>query len=115
LIWDVQSAKPLASLHESGVHAFVFRPDGLRVLTLTDGTAQVWHVFTSTQELIDHAKASVPRCLTPNQREKFFLHPHPPQWCDAMKKWPYHDPAKTPSLWYERFLIEARNLLKWMM
>jgi hypothetical protein len=31
----------------------------------------------------------VPRCLTPEQRERLFLAPEPPRWCIDMRKWPY--------------------------
>jgi hypothetical protein len=37
------------------------------------------------QELIDRAKAELPRCLTPEQRQALFLTPMPPSWC----LWPY--------------------------
>ena len=46
--------------------------------------------FANTQELVSHAKAAVPRCLTAAQRSAFFLSPEPPQWCIELEKWPYH-------------------------
>jgi hypothetical protein len=39
---------------------------------------------------VSHAKAAVPRCLTPAQRKAFFLLPEPPRWCIELEKWPYH-------------------------
>ena len=53
-----------------------------------DRTARLWRVYATTQELIDHGKEVVPRCLTPDQREKAFLDPEPPPWCVEMEKWP---------------------------
>jgi hypothetical protein len=34
----------------------------------------------------------MPRCLTPGQRNEFFLPPEPPRWCIELEKWPYHTP-----------------------
>ena len=68
-----------------------FSADGRRVVTASaDRTARIWRVYTTTQELIDHGKEVVPRCLTQEQREKAFLDPAPPPWCVEMEKWPYH-------------------------
>jgi hypothetical protein len=38
-----------------------------------DGTARLWRVFHTTQELIDYARSIVPRQLTPEERKAFFL------------------------------------------
>ena len=51
---------------------------------------RLWEVFADTQELVSHAKAGIPRCLTAAQRDAFFLPPEPPQWCIELQKWPYH-------------------------
>jgi WD40 repeat protein len=78
-LWDVQSGQQIYILegHTSLVRNAVFSPDGQRIVTASDdNTARIWPVF-STQELIDHAKQIVPRCLTPKQREQFFLLPDP--------------------------------------
>jgi len=34
----------------------------------------------------------MPRCLTPAQRNEFFLPPKQPPWCIELEKWPYHTP-----------------------
>ena len=47
------------------------------------------HTGPKPQALVDHVKAEVPRCLTPEQRQRLFLAPTPPSWCAAMHKWPY--------------------------
>jgi len=52
----------------------------------------MWALPT-TQELVSHAKAAVPRCLIPAQRNSFFLPPEPPLWCIELEKWPYDTTA----------------------
>jgi WD40 repeat protein len=74
-LWQVKSGQFLHTLvgHTSSVYHAVFSPDGQRVITASrDNTARLWQVFT-TETLIDHAYQTVSRCLTPKQREKFFL------------------------------------------
>jgi hypothetical protein len=45
--------------------------------------------FPDPHALVDRVKHEVPRCLTPDQRERLFLAPEPPRWCIDMHKWPY--------------------------
>jgi WD40 repeat protein len=97
-LWD-RDGNPLATLggHTSGVNSAVFAPDGGRIVTASDDkTARLWEAFPDPQTLVDRVKAEVPRCLTPDQRQRFFLAPTPPRWCAAMhnNKWPYD--AATP-------------------
>jgi hypothetical protein len=90
-LWD-RDGKPLATLqgHTFGVTSAVFAPDGGRILTASaDDTARLWEAFPDPQALVDRVKAEVPRCLTPEQRERLFLAPQPPRWCIDMHKWPY--------------------------
>jgi hypothetical protein len=64
------------------------------VIGSTDGTARLWRTFSSsTQALIDSAKATLPRCLTPAQRTSANLDLTPPPWCIAREKWPYNSTA----------------------
>jgi hypothetical protein len=95
-VWDAASGKPLAEpLQDSddAVRSASFSPDGARVVTASsDGTARVWNVFPDLQALVTRAKSDVPRCLTPAQRETFFLRPEPPVWCIEMAKWPFDTP-----------------------
>jgi WD40 repeat protein len=97
-LWD-GDGKPLAILsgHTDRVTSAVFSPNGGRIVTLfNDGIARIWEAFPDPQDLVDHVKAQVPRCLTPEQRERLFLAPEPPRWCIDMHKWPYDGttPAK---------------------
>jgi WD40 repeat protein len=56
--------------HERSVSAVAFWPDGRLVLTgSADKTARLWRVMSGTQALVDEAKMTVPRCLTPAQRQ----------------------------------------------
>jgi WD40 repeat protein len=90
-LWD-RDGKPLAMLegHTSPLTSAVFAPDGGRILTASDDvTARLWEAFPDPQTLVDRVKAEVPRCLTPEQRQRFFLTPAPQRWCETIHKWPY--------------------------
>jgi WD40 repeat protein len=94
--------------HGDDVSSAAFSPDGRRVVTASGRTTRIWHAFPSDQALVDEAKALTPVCLTPKQREQYYLEPEPPDWCitgsgidlapeaDPSKwqpKWPYHTQA----------------------
>ena len=96
VLWDVASGKPIGDFkgHDDLVTSAAFSPDGTRIVTASvDKTARVWDVFPDTEALVSAAKAAMPRCLTAEQREKYFLPPEPPDWCVEMAKWPYDTPA----------------------
>jgi WD40 repeat protein len=96
-LWDSETGKPICEPlkgHEDGVRSAAFSPDGKHIVTASgDMTARLWKVFTNTQEVVSHAKAVTPRCLTAAQRTKFGLPPEPPPWCIELELWPYHTPA----------------------
>ncbi len=74
----------------------MFRPDGTQVISVSlDGTVRAWRLFPDAQTLVDYAKDVVPRALTREQRESFFLDPEPPGWCVEKKKWPYSTVASS--------------------
>ena len=95
-IWDAVSGKPIGQPlkgHTGPVSSAAFSPDGKRIVTASlDQTARMWDMFPDIEALVAQAKAAVPRCLTPKEREAFFLPVEPPDWYIEMKKKPYHKP-----------------------
>jgi WD40 repeat protein len=93
-LWDAATGKTMATLagHTNPVVAVAFSRDGTRVLTGSrDNTARLWTVFKSPQDLVNTVRTSVPRCLTPMQREAFHLGTPPPRWCYERNLWPFAD------------------------
>jgi WD40 repeat protein len=96
-VWDMVSNHELARLegHGGPVRSVAVTPDGSRIVTGSpDNTARIWEIFASTQALVEHARRLVPRCLTPNERERYYLSPAPPQWRYHLQKWPYIPAAR---------------------
>ena len=91
-VWDGVTGKPVGEFrHDSPPQSVLFSPDGTRIVTVSDnGAGRLWTVFPDTQQLVAHARATVPRCLTPAQRAAYFLPPEPRAWCIETAKWPYH-------------------------
>lgn len=101
-IWDADTGIQIALIRANGSSSSAgFSPDGRRVIAAVDKTARLWHVFPTTQEIVDYAKTAVPRCLTVPQRKKFSLDAQAPDWCYELGKWPYSRP---------RFGISVQNL-----
>ena len=100
-LWDAATGNPVATLagHTGSVSAVAFSPDGKRVLTgSSDTTARLWDIFSSAQAAVEEVKASMPRCLTPDERKQFHLHTAAPRWCYVRNLWPYlnHGPPEIP-------------------
>jgi hypothetical protein len=55
------------------------------------GRARLWPVFKSAWALTDKVRTTVPRCLTPMEREAFHLGTPPPRWCYDPNLWPFSD------------------------
>jgi tetratricopeptide (TPR) repeat protein len=77
-LWAVKGGQLLHTFtgHDSYVSSVAFSPDGQILATgSADKSAKLWRVF-KIPELIDYANRIVPRCLTPTQRQTFFLPPN---------------------------------------
>jgi len=75
-LWDAGTGAEIAVLggHVNGVRSAAFSPDGARVVTASmDQRARLWIVFSNTQGLVTYVSETVPRLLTPAQRERFYL------------------------------------------
>jgi WD40 repeat protein len=104
-VWDAASGKTIALLDgdTEDVWTAKFSPDGLRVITGSfDHAARLWRLSPTTKALMDHGKATVLRCLTPKQREQFFLNAEPPAWCIENNRWPYYTADWKDWLRYKR-------------
>ena len=119
-------ARQLALAGHTTVTAVAFSPDGTRVLTGSeDNTARLWSVFKSPQDLINTVRTTVPRCLTPMQREAFHLGTPPPRWCYERNLWPFADHGQPyteggkppygppPPTWDEKLLAAWDRLGSW--
>ncbi|MEO1610497.1 MAG: hypothetical protein AAFR90_14440, partial [Pseudomonadota bacterium] len=90
--------------HTDSVWAVAVLPDGRLATGSGDNTARVWNnVISSTAKAIKLAQRATSRCLTPSQRQQFFLTPTPPSWCYSTQKRPY-DIASL-----QKLLIEGKD------
>lgn len=108
-VWDVALQVEVATVvHEQHIGKMAISPDGKWVVTTTYdlksriAVAHVWPLFPTTQDLVDHAKATVPRGLTLKQRDRFFLDPAPPDWQVEAGRWPYGTPE------WRQWLVDKR-------
>ena len=75
-VWEAASGAELLVLrgHEGAVNAAGFSPDGARIVSASaDKTVRVTWVGRSRQELIETARARLPRELTAEERRRFYL------------------------------------------
>ncbi|MGI9415719.1 MAG: TIR domain-containing protein [Hyphomicrobiales bacterium] len=95
-LWSAKTGREIVVYrgHSDYVNSVAFSTKGnLAATTSDDGTIRVWPSFQTTGALVGHAREAVPRCLTREEREAFFLTPEPPEWCITMRKRPYHTNA----------------------
>jgi WD40 repeat protein len=91
-VWDVNANATVALIRTPDYEVFhvKFSMDGTGLITTNQkGEGSIWPLFRDSQGLTDYAKSLVPRCLTQEQRRRFFLPQRPPYWCIEMAKWPY--------------------------
>jgi WD40 repeat protein len=75
-VWDATSGSELLVLegHGAGVYAAGFSPDGARIVSGSrDATVRVTWIGRSKQELIEAARAKLPRDLTEDERRLYYL------------------------------------------
>ena len=92
-LWDVKTGKLLQILkgHKGIVTHASFSPKGRTIVTASgDGTIRLWPLFASDQDLVKKARRAAKKCLTLDQRKKYFLSNSPPKWCKKLKKPPFH-------------------------
>ena len=78
-VWDAASGREIQVLrgHRAPVRAAAFSPDGALIATASeDGTAILWSFVTGTRA-IAQACERLPRALTTDQRERYFLEREP--------------------------------------
>jgi WD40 repeat protein len=79
--------------HQGSITSVAITPDGKHIVTgSADRTVRVWDAEPFPRDigkLIDNAKHMAQRCLTPEQRKRFYLDSTPPGWCETGAKWPY--------------------------
>ncbi len=102
-LWNVATGQLIRTFagHTETVTSVSFSPDGTNVLSGSeDRTLKLWDLRSwesaTGQSLVDRAKLRVTRCLTPDQRKQYFLPREVPDWCYAMKKWPYQNGRDAP-------------------
>src|SRR5262249_29291808 len=95
-LWDVNTGRELQLLNRRQ------SPPPQAGASASADTASSPHVPMNTQELEDHAKKLVPRCLSHDERHNVFLDDEPPAWCIEMGKWPYQTQDWKDWLRYKR-------------
>ena len=89
-LWSTHSGEFLYAfeMHKGGLNHVEFSPDGTQIVTASsDGNANIWKNYISTQGVVDYAIKRLKKCLTPEQRKRFYLNETPPFWCG--NKWPH--------------------------
>ena len=113
-LWDIATGKAIAILdgHSEGGTRAAFSPDGKWILTASlDGQARIWRNFLDIYKLIDEAKKRAPRCLTPEQRVKYFLPSSPPRWCITGSG---REHEKDPTKWRPKYPYDTEQWKQWL-
>jgi WD40 repeat protein len=58
-----------------------FTPDGRHILVWSTGEAHLYPAPERGRILLDKAQEMAPRCLSVEERRRYFLDPAPPRWC----------------------------------
>lgn len=107
-VWDAHTGGQVVSL--GGLTAapmnLSFQDSGRVISATVDEKRYSWRITLDTAELLKLSKQNVPRCLTPEERSRFFLETQSPTWCVELGKKPYDIGSSLKSK-----LLEARNLI----
>jgi tetratricopeptide (TPR) repeat protein len=90
-LWDASTGTELSIILSGGVpiqYLAVARDNSVLVL-LQSGLIKSARILPFGQALIDDSIRAVPRCMTPSERQQFYLTAAPPSWCMRLSKWPY--------------------------
>ena len=108
-IWDLRHDRQLVEFSAARRGLFA---RGRLLTTNADGLVQSW----SLERLLTTPESLAPRCLTPEERTRFFLDPDPPAWCiTGPGRVQETDPAKWAPLWpydtdeWSRWLQDRRR------
>lgn len=117
VLWETDTGKELASMFlRPTVAGFAVSPDWTKIFVLPydDSTEppRIWQMFSTTQKLVDHAKRTVSRCLTREQRKANFLSPAPPRWCITG---PDLEAEKNPEKWRPRWPYRSAAWRDWLI
>jgi WD40 repeat protein len=98
-IFDAATCRLVTLLegHDTGLLAAFFTDDGSRVVTQDGQISRSWIVH-DTRGLLRAARAVLPRCLTHQQRRKYFLPDTVPAWCPERQLWPFQSTVSTSPL-----------------
>ena len=87
ILRDFQTGKPVGVVGPNrGVGAVDLGSSGERLALFSyDKSIQIWSIPEDTTAIIRDAKSNLRKCLSPEQRERFFLAPDAPAWCDEVE------------------------------
>jgi WD40 repeat protein len=94
-IWDATTGAQIGLLNgqERYLLSAAFSADDAHIVIASlEGPVRKWDVPGNLDKLIEASRNRVPRCLTTQQRERYFLPIEIPNWCYEMSKWPLKPP-----------------------
>jgi len=83
-IWRAEGGELISTLSvpEERIEGCGFSDDGKRIVAWTrGGIARLWSVYPDVREVVRALEATVPRCLSDEQRHQFRLSNPNPGWC----------------------------------
>jgi WD40 repeat protein len=114
-VWDVERRELIGAvkIHSAVISSVaIAAQDTLVVTGSTDNTARLSKFFGSTGMLVDAAKKTVPRCLTPQQMKRFVVSSIPPRWC-ITGSGREHEPDS--SRWQPRWPYDRQEWRQWLV